>query len=204
MDRLAGAEFDVAMITPGQTLENPVTGERFTFTHTASSTNGELLAFDFALRPGGAVPIPHVHPIQTERFEVVAGLMRFRVGLRTVLAGPGDVVEVAPGVAHSFANAGDEEARLRVEVRPALAMEDMFAEVIAMAKAGRMNRRGLPRNPLDLALLARRYDQEAHAPLMSVGVQRALLAPLVMWARHPRRAQLAATAVAAAGLAAVA
>jgi quercetin dioxygenase-like cupin family protein len=171
------------MITPGQTLENPVTGERFTFTQTASTTDGELLAFDFALRPGGAVPIPHVHPIQTERFEVVAGRMRFRVGLRTVLAGPGDVVEVAPGVAHSFANDGDEEARLRVEVRPALQMEAMFAEVVAMAKAGRMNRRGLPRNPLDLAVLARRYDREAHAPLLSVRVQRALLAPLVMWAR---------------------
>jgi hypothetical protein len=48
------------MITPGQTIENPVTGERFTFTHTAASTGGELLAFDFVLRPGGAVPIPHV------------------------------------------------------------------------------------------------------------------------------------------------
>jgi quercetin dioxygenase-like cupin family protein len=188
------------MITPGQTLENPVTGERFTFTHTAGSTNGELLAFDFALRPGGAVPIPHVHPIQTERFEVVAGRMRFRIGLRTVLAGAGDVVEVAPGVAHSFANAGAEEARLRVEVRPALAMEDMFAEVVAMAEAGRMTRRGLPRNPLELAVLARRYDQEAHAPLISVGVQRTLLAPLVIWARHPRRAQLATALVAADGL----
>ena len=107
------------MITPGQTLENPVTGERFTFTDTAATTGGELLAFDFALRPGGAVPIPHVHPVQTERFEVVTGRMRFRVGLRTVHAGPGDVVEVAPGVMHAFANDGDEEARLRVEVRPA-------------------------------------------------------------------------------------
>jgi quercetin dioxygenase-like cupin family protein len=167
-------------IRPGQTLENPVTGERFTFTHTAASTGGELLAFDFALRPGGAVPIPHVHPIQTERFEVVAGRMRFRVGLRTRIAGPGDVVEVAPGVVHSFANAGDEEARLRVEVRPALAMERMLAEVVALARAGRMTRRGLPRNPLELAALARRYDREAHAPLLSVGVQRALLAPLVL------------------------
>jgi quercetin dioxygenase-like cupin family protein len=167
-------------IRPGQTLENPVTGERFTFTHTAASTGGELLAFDFALRPGGAVPIPHVHPIQTERFEVVAGRMRFRVGLRTRIAGPGDVVEVAPGVLHSFANAGDEEARLRVEVRPALAMERMLAEVVALARAGRMTRRGLPRNPLELAALARRYDREAHAPLLSVGVQRALLAPLVL------------------------
>jgi quercetin dioxygenase-like cupin family protein len=183
------------MINPGQTLENPVTGERFTFTHTAATTDGELLAFDFALRPGGAVPIPHVHPIQTERFEVTEGQMRFKVGLRTVIAGPGDVVEVEPGVSHSFANAGGEDARLRVEVRPALAMEDMFADVIAMAQAGRMNRRGMPRNLFDLALLARTYDQEAHAPLMGVRVQRFLLAPLVWFARR-RGARRAAASVA--------
>ena len=183
------------MINPGQTLENPVTGERFTFTHTAATTDGELLSFDFGLRPGGAVPIPHVHPIQTERFEVVEGRMRFRVGLRTVLAGPGDVVEVEPGVAHSFANAGDEEARLRVEVRPALRMEEMFADVIGMAQAGRMNRRGMPRSPPDLALLARTYDQEAHAPLMGVRLQRFLLAPLVWFARR-RGSRRAAASVA--------
>jgi hypothetical protein len=56
--------------------------------------------------------------------------------------------------------------------------------VIAMAQAGRMNRRGMPRNPLDLALLARTYDQEAHAPLLGVGLQRLLLAPLVWLARR--------------------
>jgi quercetin dioxygenase-like cupin family protein len=190
-------------ITPGQTLENPVTGERFTFTDTAASTGGELLAFDFALRPGGAVPIPHVHPVQTERFEVLAGRMRFRIGLRTRMAGPGDVVEVAPGVAHGFANAGPAEARLHVEVRPALAMERMFAEVVAMAKAGRMTRRGLPRNPLELAVLARRYDREAHAPLLTVGLQRLLLAPLVLSARHPRGA-LATAVAGTVGLGAVA
>jgi quercetin dioxygenase-like cupin family protein len=175
--------FSTPRIQPGRTVENPVTGERFTFTHTAASTDGELLAFDFALRPGGSVPIPHVHPVQTERFEVTAGTMRFRVGLRTVIAEPGDVVEVAPGVMHSFANHGDEEARLRVEVRPALAMEEMFADVVEMAEAGRMTRRGLPRNLLDLALLARTYDAEAHAPLLGVRLQRVLLAPLVWLAR---------------------
>jgi quercetin dioxygenase-like cupin family protein len=175
--------FSTSRIQPGQTVENPVTGERFTFTHTAASTDGELLAFDFALRPGGSVPIPHVHPVQTERFEVTAGTMRFRVGLRTVIAEPGDVVEVEPGVMHSFANAGEDEARLRVEVRPALGMEEMFADVVEMARAGRMTRRGLPRNVLDLALLARTYDAEAHAPLLGVRLQRVLLAPLVWLAR---------------------
>jgi quercetin dioxygenase-like cupin family protein len=192
-----------AMISPGQTVENPVTGERFTFTHTAATTGGELLAFDFALRPGGAVPIPHVHPIQTERFEVVDGHMTFRVGRRKIQAGPGDVVEVAPGVAHSFANAGESEARLNVEVRPALAMEEMFAEVVAMAQAGRMNRRGMPRNLLELAVLARKYEQEAHAPLLGVRLQRLLLSPLVFLARHRRTGRVAALVGAAAAFAGV-
>src|ERR1044072_8413387 len=137
MDRLRFLGFTAGMtISPGQTLENPVTGERFTFTHTAATTGGELLAFDFALRPGGAVPMPHVPPVPAERFRVVAGRMRFRVGLRTRIAEPGDVVEVAPGVMHSFANAGDAEARLRIAVRPALDMEQMFAEGVSMGAAG--------------------------------------------------------------------
>jgi len=171
------------MITPGQTLQNPVTGERFTFIETAATTDGELLSFELGLRPGGAVPLPHVHPVQTERFEVVAGRMRFRVGLRTRIAEPGDVIEVAPGVMHSFANAGDEEARVRIEVRPALDMEEMFAEVIELAEAGRMGKRGMPRNPFTLAALARRYDRVAHAPLLNVAVQRVLLAPFAALGR---------------------
>jgi hypothetical protein len=181
------------MISPGQTIENPVTGERFTFTHTAASTDGELLAFDFALRAGGKVPVPHVHPIQTERFEVVSGQVRFRLGLRTFVAGPCEVVEAA----HGFAHAGDGEAEMRVEVRPALKMEEMFAEVVALAEAGKMSRRGLPRNPLTLARLARRYDQEAHAPLLNVAVQRFLLAPLVALARLTRSGSPAPSRLAA-------
>ena len=186
------------MITPGQTLENPVTGERFTFIETAATTGGERLSFELGLRPGGAVPLLHVHPVQAERFEVVEGRMRFRVGRRTIVAGPGEVVEVAPGVRHGFANAGDGEARVRVEVRPALAMEAMLADVVAMAHAGRMTRGGMPRNLLDLALLARTYDQEAHAPFLTVGLQRLLLAPLVLLARARRERPLpeSATSVA--------
>jgi quercetin dioxygenase-like cupin family protein len=184
-------------IRPGQTVENPVTGERFTFTHTAASSGGELLAFDFALAPRGVVPMPHVHPIQSERFEVVSGRTRFRVGLRTVVAEPGDVVLVEPGVAHSFANAGEDEARLRVEVRPALAMEEMFADVIALARDGRMSSRGMPRNLLDLALLARTYDREAHAPLLGLRLQRLLLAPLVALARRRERRRAARAGCAA-------
>jgi hypothetical protein len=42
----------------------------------------------------------------------------------------------------------------------------------------------MPRNLIDLALLARTYDQEAHAPLMGVRVQRMLLACSYGFARR--------------------
>ena len=170
------------------TLENPVTGERFTFTEVTP----ERLAFDFALREGGKVPIPHVHATQTERFEVVAGEVRFRLGRRSVLAQPGDVIEVPPGVTHAFANAGAGEARMRIEVTPALGMHAMFTEVVALARAGRMNRRGLPRNLRDLATLARTYADEAHAPLLTARLQRWLMAPLARRARAARPAPVSA------------
>jgi hypothetical protein len=53
----------------------------------------------------------------------------------------------------------------------------------------------MPRNLLDLALLARTYDQEAHAPFLTVGLQRLLLAPLAILARR-RRARTAARSIA--------
>jgi len=55
-----------------------------------------------------------------------------------------------------------------------------------------MNTRGMPRSPLDLALLARTYDREAHAPLLGRRLQRVLLAPLVALARRRERRRAAA------------
>ena len=91
----------------GQVLINPVSGERFVFHTTADESRGELLEFDTVIEPHGRVPGGHVHPGQQESFEVRAGVMRFRKGLRTVTAGPGDLVVVEPGTYHRFANAGD-------------------------------------------------------------------------------------------------
>jgi mannose-6-phosphate isomerase-like protein (cupin superfamily) len=167
-----------AHIQPGDVLANPVTGERFTFIETATSSGGGLLAFELDLRAGGGVPMPHVHPIQTERFEVLEGTLRMRVGRRRFIAQRGDVIVIPPGIVHSFATSGAGPARVRVDVRPALDMEHMLTEVVALAEAGRLTRRGMPRNLLDLARLARTYEQVAHAPFLSIRAQRLLLAPL--------------------------
>ena len=121
------------MATTGQTLVNPASGERITFRTTSDESNGELVAIELELPPGGRVPGPlHLHPLQEERFEVVRGTMRFRIRRERVVAGPDEVVVVDPGVPHDFANDGDETALVRVEIRPALKMEQLFETAVAL------------------------------------------------------------------------
>lgn len=171
------------MAYAGQVIENPVTGERITFRQTAADTDGELVAIDLELPPGGRVPGMHVHPLQEERFDVVEGRMRFTLGWKKVVAEPGEAVVVPPGRRHDFANAGDERACVRVEVRPALKMEELFETSAALAREGRTLSSGMPK-PLDLALFVRRFEQEVQAPFPPPVVVRAALAPLAWLARR--------------------
>lgn len=80
--------------------------------------------------------------------------MRFRMGRKRVLARPGDVVVVPPGMPHGFANAGAEPALVRVNIRPALRMEQLFETAVGLAEQGRTMMKGIPR-PLDLGLFTR-------------------------------------------------
>ena len=164
------------MAFSGQVIDNPDSGERFVFHTTADDSAGKLLEFDMVLDPHGRVPGGHVHPAQRESFQVLAGTMRFRKGLRTVTAGPGDQVVVEPGTFHKFANVGDEPAVVRVRVEPALRMEQLFETVAALAADGRTLASGMPR-PLDLALFMRQFEQEVQAPV-APGLVRAVMTPL--------------------------
>ena len=144
------------MAHAGLILDNPVSGERFEFRRTAADTNGELLEFDLdagrrrprprcsrAPRAGGALRRRH------------SGRIKFRLGPRKIVAGPGDVVVVPAGKVHAFKNVGGEEAKVRVQVTPALDMERLFETTVALAEEGATNRKGMPK-PLHLALFVRR------------------------------------------------
>ena len=165
------------MAYAGQTIENPVSGEKITFIQTSADTDGELLEIELELSPDGAVPGAHIHPEQVERFEIVEGQMAFRMGLKKIVAGPGDVVTVPAGKIHAFKNAGDETAKVRVQVRPALQMEQLFETTVALAEDGRTTSKGMPK-PLDLALFVRQYRREVKAPFPPAPIVRAMLAPL--------------------------
>ncbi|MGA6946922.1 MAG: cupin domain-containing protein [Solirubrobacterales bacterium] len=128
----------------------------------------------------------HIHPKQEERFEVVEGTMRFRMGRKRVVAGPGEVVVVPPGQKHDFANAGEEDALVRVEVRPALKMEQLFETAVGLAEQGRTMMGGIPR-PLDLALFVEEFEDEVQRAFPRRWIQRLALAPLAWLARRRGR-----------------
>jgi quercetin dioxygenase-like cupin family protein len=187
------------MAYTGQIIHNPVSGERITFLQTSRDTTGEKLEIELELSPDGHVPGAHVHPEQEERFHVLEGEMKFRLGMRKIVAGPGETVVVPAGRVHRFANNGDGVARARVEVVPALDMEQLFEATVELALEGNTTRKGMPK-PLHPALFVDRFRREVRAPFPPAAIVRALMAPLAALARkqgHAERYVEAEVAVAA-------
>src|SRR6266508_1264213 len=104
----------------GELLENPVTGD---------------------LGAGGE----HIHPASTETFTVVRGQLRVRHGGRELQAGPGTRLQVAPGVAHDWWNAGAEEAWVVAEVQPGERFVEAIRHAWLLAQDGKTDAKGRPK-----------------------------------------------------------
>jgi mannose-6-phosphate isomerase-like protein (cupin superfamily) len=166
----------------GDVLEHPVTGERVVFLQVARDTDGRLMEGEVFAQPGGHPAATHVHPHQEERFRVIHGTVSFEIDGKERVLGPGETTAVPPGRAHTWANVGDDEACIRVELEPAMRTEMFFETFFGLAKDGRTNSKGLP-NLLSMAVLLREYDAEMQLARPPAVVQRALLTPLALVGR---------------------
>jgi quercetin dioxygenase-like cupin family protein len=164
-------------------IVNPISGERIVIRESSEQTHGERLSFDLYLPPGGHVPARHTHPVQEERFMVVAGVMRFQLRGKTVVAQPGEVVVVPPRTPHWFGNAGDGVAQARVEVRPALRMEEVFEASATMGHIGSIFGTHLPQLT-DLARFLLEFQRELAVPHVPPAVTRAAMAPIAWLGRR--------------------
>jgi quercetin dioxygenase-like cupin family protein len=169
-----------SLIHKGDTLYNPVTKERMTFLETGAETDGEYTLVELRAEPGAVVAATHVHPSQTETFEILEGRIAAKVDGEAIEAGAGDVLVVEPGQAHKWWNAGESELVFRTEIRPALEFERLIETMFSLAADGKTNRKGLP-NPLRLAVIARHHLDDVVLPFPPVLLQKlglALAAPL--------------------------
>lgn len=159
------------MIRRGDTIENPVTGERVTFLKTSAETGGEYVMIETTVVSGGFVVAEHVHPYQSERFEILSGKVEFKLDGETLVARANDVVMVEPGAAHRFRNIGEEEARFLTEVRPALSFETFLETMFGLASDGKTNAKGMP-NPFRLAVIMNEHFDLVRLPFPPAWMQR--------------------------------
>ena len=106
----------------GQELEGPG-GQRLRFVQLTD----ELIEMEQRYSGEGAMPPPHLHPRQDERFTVLEG------AVDTVIAGverrftAGQTFEVPAGTVHQMGGIGS--ARVRWEIRPALRSAQFFEDL---------------------------------------------------------------------------
>jgi quercetin dioxygenase-like cupin family protein len=167
------------MAKSGQTIENPLTHERIVFRQTARDTDGALLQADCFVGRGGFVAAEHVHPRQEERLILKAGSIKFRLAGREQVYSAGETIVVPPGTAHQWWQQGDQELHVVLEFRPALNFEEFLETIFGLARDGKTNATGGPRNLLQAAaLLGGPFRGVLYLANPPVPVQRLLFAVL--------------------------
>jgi quercetin dioxygenase-like cupin family protein len=164
-------------VRSGERFESRWSRQRAALRVTGAQSKGELVRIEFTAAPGSRV-IRHRHLLQTERFELIEGRLRWRVGGRSIEGGPGASIEIPAGVKHGFRNAGSEEARFLVEFRPALRTDELFIDLCELERDA-LRLRKLPDSLSRLSALAAEHgDGFFFLAALPVSFQRALLAGL--------------------------
>jgi mannose-6-phosphate isomerase-like protein (cupin superfamily) len=109
------------LIGPGEGQKRyTARGSVMFFKALAEQDDGDLSLMERTLPPGGRRPPPHRHTNCSEAYFVLDGLVSVVVEGEELAVGPEGFVLVPRGTAHTFGNAGDDEARLLVIHAPAM------------------------------------------------------------------------------------
>ena len=125
-------------------IYNPVQEDSIEFRQTAGDTGGELLSGEMVVSPRGGNQL-HVHPLQEEHFEVLFGIFGVQIGDERRSLGEGEEATVPPGTPHRWFNEDEQEdARILLELRPALNTETFFETLYGLARDGKTDKNGIP------------------------------------------------------------
>ena len=143
----------------GEQHVNPATGERIVVYAGSQDTQNQVSIIDLSLAPSGAVTAEHLHPEIEEAFTVLGGRVGIRIAGEEQIAAIGERVVALPGTPHYWWNAGDEAARILIEVRPPSRFEAMIDAVFAMARDGQPDGRGVPTPQSRLEGFAKEFSE---------------------------------------------
>ena len=127
-------------------------GQAVTCLEQGTDRNGAYLIVEHKINRKGVVNGSHWHPNLTESFTVIEGKMRFVIDGEETVVGPGRKLTIAPGQVHQFWNESEGPLIAHHEIRPPGLHWQMFALIHKLECEGKLNRQGIPRNPLWLGL----------------------------------------------------
>ena len=175
------------MVKPGKVFEEP--SERIEVLATPEET-GDRYRVRATVDPGGGPGIrvfgAHIHTGLAEIFQCVSGTMTARLGRDISQLGPGNRLEVPPGIVHGFKNTGDEPLVLDVDMvftppgpRPEADPMATSVAIEALARDGKVSRRtGYP-PMLQFAVIAEAHPKAVKFP----GIAGLLMPPLAALGR---------------------
>lgn len=147
------------MIKKGDTIVNVRTGQKMTFLETWTETNGTQLKIDCISPVSSEKEKSHFHPYQENRFTILNGSLHFIINGKEQIANVGDIISIPKNVPHSFYNSGNTDAHYIQEFFPALKIDSLFETFFALARDGKLNKKGTP-NMLRTALILLYFEKE--------------------------------------------
>ena len=173
---------DLEPIAAGEIWENPVTRERATILERPWDNPERRASAELLALVGARVVGEHRHPALVERFTVLDGELTVKRDGQTSILRQGETAVIDPGVWHDWWNAGQRDARVRVEVTPGERFVHLIETFFGLARLGHTDSKGMP-NPLQLALTAREFSDIVVFRSPPPVVQRAVFGALAPIAR---------------------
>jgi quercetin dioxygenase-like cupin family protein len=168
---------DRTPIRVGEVWENPVTRERATILERPWDNAAGRVTAELTALVGARVMGEHRHPALVEQFTVLEGDLTVTRDGHTDIFHQGETAIIESGVWHDWWNAGDRDARVRVEVTPGERFVHMIETFFGLARLGHTGRTGMP-NPLQLALSAREFSDVMVFRSPPLALQRTIFAAL--------------------------
>ena len=174
---------DLTPIRVGEVWENPVTGERATILELPHENPEGRVTAELTALVGARVMGEHRHPALFERFTVLEGELTLKLDGETGILSEGETAVVEAGAWHDWWNAGDRDARARVEITPGERFAHMIETLFGLARLGHTNAKGMP-SPLQLALTGQEFSDVIVFRSPPPAAQRAIFGALSPIARR--------------------
>jgi quercetin dioxygenase-like cupin family protein len=176
------APIDRTPVQVGELWVNPITKERVTILERPWDNPERRASAELSALVGARVAGEHYHPALVEKFTALEGELTVKREGRTSILHQGETAVIQPGTWHDWWNAGNVDARVRVEVTPGERFLHMIETFFGLARLGFTDAHGMP-SALQLALTSLEFSDVIVFRRPPPIVQRAIFGALAPIAR---------------------